>query len=78
MSISLKFNYQPNCCMFKFDFFIKEEVIEDSTKEETEISKLLGSKQTQICTCLKCNNKTNKEATVLVQNLVYPDQKGIY
>lgn len=55
---------------------LTEEVIDDSTKEETEISKLLGSKQTHVCTCLKCNNKTNKEATVLVQNLIYPDQKG--
>ncbi|CAH1395057.1 unnamed protein product [Nezara viridula] len=53
-----------------------DEIIDDTTKGETDISKLFGSKQTHVCTCLKCNNKTNKEATVLVHNLIYPDSKG--
>ncbi|XP_073976255.1 PAN2-PAN3 deadenylation complex catalytic subunit PAN2 isoform X2 [Rhodnius prolixus] len=53
-----------------------EEIIEDTSKGETEVSWLFGSRQTHIFTCLKCNNKSSKEATLLVHNLIYPQTKG--
>lgn len=59
------------------DSFSPEEIIEDTTKGETDVSKLLGSKQVLGFTCLKCNTKSTKDATVLVHNLMYPNLKGI-
>ncbi|XP_014242212.1 PAN2-PAN3 deadenylation complex catalytic subunit PAN2 isoform X2 [Cimex lectularius] len=53
-----------------------EELVEDTTKGETEVSRLFGSKQTHIFTCLKCNNKSSKDATLLVHNLIYNNQRG--
>uniref|UniRef100_A0A0A9WV61 PAN2-PAN3 deadenylation complex catalytic subunit PAN2 n=1 Tax=Lygus hesperus TaxID=30085 RepID=A0A0A9WV61_LYGHE len=55
---------------------LTEEIIEDTTKGETDVSKLLGSKQVLGFTCLKCNMKSTKDATVLVHNLMYPNLKG--
>ncbi|KAL1137635.1 hypothetical protein AAG570_009331, partial [Ranatra chinensis] len=55
---------------------LAEDVFEDSTKGETEISRMFGSKQTHMFTCLKCNHKSSKDATLLIHTLHYPHVKA--
>lgn len=67
-------NKIPFFCLFVF--FIALEVtasIEQEKKDsESEIIQVVGAKQMQKHSCLKCKHEVKKESILLVCNLIYP------